>query len=107
MVTREKSGGSGWQHLVVRYDGSGRAAGLSIFLNGLSVPLEVVRDSLSGTIDSSEPLRIGRRDEGLGYYGLLDEFHWLPQGLSEAEVGAWFRNERLRGILERPASERT
>lgn len=107
VVTREKSGGSGWQQLVVRYDGSGRAAGLSIFLNGLSVPLEVVRDSLSGTIDSSEPLRIGRRDEGLGYYGLLDEFHWLPQGLSEAEVGAWFRNERLRGILERPASERT
>lgn len=107
VVTREKQAGTGWQHLVVRWDGSGRATGLSIALNGVFVPLEIVRDSLSGTVVCAEPLRIGRRDEGLGFYGLLDEFRWVPQVMSDSQVSDWFRDERLRGILERRPADRT
>ncbi len=104
---REKLPPSGWQHLAVRYDGSATARGVSIFLNGRQVPVEILRDSLDGSVATAEPLRIGRRDEGLGYYGLLDQFRWLPAALSDAQLSEWSRTERLRGILERSVTDRT
>ena len=107
VAAREKSLSAGWQHLAIRYDGSGRAGGVAIWLNGRRIPLEVQRDTLSGTISTAEPLRIGRRDEGLGFYGLLDEFHWLPVALTDDQLAEWSRQERLRGILARPVAERS
>jgi len=107
LVTRDRLSAKEWHHAVVRHDGSGRAAGITLFVDGSAVPVEVHRDDLRGTIATAEPLRIGRRDEGLGFHGSLDEFRWLPGVLDDEAVDAWCRGERLRGILERPAAERT
>ena len=95
-----------WHHVVVRYDGSRRANGLTLFVNGQTAPVEIRRDDLTGSIATTEPLRIGRRDEGLGFYGSLDELRWLPAALSDEAVVNWYRGERIRGLLERPADKR-
>jgi hypothetical protein len=107
IVTRDRLPTKIWHHVVVRHDGSARAGGVAVFVDGDSVPVEILRDDLQGTIATAEPLRIGRRDEGLGFYGELDEFRWLPAALSDAAIADWFRGERLRGILERPADTRS
>jgi hypothetical protein len=107
VAAAEKVVNAGWQHLAIRYDGSGKAAGVAIWLNGIPVQLQIQRDALSGSISTAEPLRIGRSDEGRGYYGLLDEFHWLPFAVADEQLAEWSRQERLRGILERPVAERS
>ena len=95
-----------WHHVVVSYDGSQTAAGLQVFLNGLPADVDVHRDSLSGTISGDRPMLIGRRDSGLGLYGVLDELRILQRSVTAEEVAQWTRGERIRGILEIPKASR-
>lgn len=97
-----------WHHVVVTYDGSRSAEGLCVLVDGISRDLEVQRDTLgskgsrtssAGSCATREPLRIGRRDSGLGYYGMLDELHIFQRVFPEEIVVGWYRGERLRGIL--------
>src|SRR5262249_48766273 len=36
-----------WTHLAVTYDGSSRAAGIRLYINGVAVELDVIRDRLT------------------------------------------------------------
>jgi hypothetical protein len=94
-----------WHHLAVSYDGSRKASGLSIFMDGVLAQLEVRLDSLSGTLKTTEPLRVGRRDINLGFYGALDELCILPRAVSSTIE--WQRGERLRGILMQRSNQRS
>lgn len=88
-----------WHHVVVTYDGSRSADGLWILVNGIPCKVNVERDTLRGSCANKEPLRIGRRDSGLGCYGVLDELRILRHQVSDKAVADWYRGERLRGIL--------
>ncbi|MGE0607816.1 MAG: DUF1553 domain-containing protein [Pirellulales bacterium] len=107
LVTRHAVSSQQWHQLVVAYDGSRQAAGLLLYIDGQPAAVDIRRDALSGTIHTSQPLRIGRRDEGLGYYGLLDEPRILAAAISPAEAAGWYRGERLRGVLEIAADQRS
>jgi Protein of unknown function (DUF1553)/Protein of unknown function (DUF1549)/Concanavalin A-like lectin/glucanases superfamily/Planctomycete cytochrome C len=96
-----------WHQIVVTYDGSKKAKGLSVCLDSLPATLEVRRDSLSGSIKNREPMRIGRRDSGLGFYGLIDEVRLLTTALDPKEVHDWFWGDRIRGIVETEAVKRS
>jgi hypothetical protein len=51
-----------WHHVAIAYDGSGKASGVRIILNGVEQTAKNVEvDSLSKTIKTSVPLRIGSR----------------------------------------------
>lgn len=106
IATVEAMGSGNWHHLVVTYDGSRRAKGLRVWFDGAPTSLEIRRDNLVGTISNSEPLRLGRRDSGLGYYGLIDEVRLVPGALGEEAVRDWGRGERIRGIVETPLEKR-
>ncbi len=98
-ATRDATSSKDWHHVVVSYDGSRKAAGLHVLLDGRAAALTINRDTLSGSIANAEPLRIGRRDAGLGFHGLLDELRVLPRAVPEAEAMAWFESERVHGAL--------
>jgi hypothetical protein len=107
VITRDAARRSGdWQQLIVTYDGSGKAAGVGVYIDGERAPLNIVRDALSGPFDTSEPLRIGRRDSGLGFYGQLDELRLLERAVNEKEAKAWYWSDRLHGPLELAAGKR-
>jgi len=106
-ATRDPLPTGKWHHLIVSYDGSRTAAGLRVITNGQESPLLVHRDSLAGTLQCGEPLRIGRRDSGLGFYGLLDEFRVLPRAVTVSEATGWADSEQLCDVLARPAAERS
>jgi len=51
-----------WQHISFTYDGSGKASGVKIFLNGVQAQTRVLSDSLKGsTIRTSAPMLLGMR----------------------------------------------
>ena len=61
-----------WQHVMVTYDGSGKAAGISIYVGGQPQQVEVVHDQLTGSIKTDKPLQLGRRGGEAGFRGMLD-----------------------------------
>ncbi len=106
IATREPVTAKQWHHVAISHDGTRTAAGLLVFVDGAAVPLDVRRDALTDTISTRQPLRLGRRDDGLGYYGLLDEVRIVSRTLSPETIADWKRGEQLRGILETPAEKR-
>jgi mono/diheme cytochrome c family protein len=96
-----------WHHLAVTYDGSQRAAGLEIYVDGQRQKLRIQQDSLTGSLRSNQPLRLGRRDSGLGYYGQLDEVRGYQRVLTPQEIAELHRGDRLRSIVRTPQPQRT
>jgi len=86
-----------WSRLVVTYDGSSRATGIRLYLNGAPLDTDVVRDHLYKDIsygpgdNSSDkhPLTIGARFRDSGFKnGLLDDLQVFDTCLTAAEVAS-------------------
>jgi hypothetical protein len=79
-----------WTQLTVTYDGSSRASGVRIYLNGELAELDVVRDGLFKDITyGSEPdLAIGYRFRDNGFKGgMVDEFQVFNRAVTSLEAG--------------------
>jgi len=91
-----------WHHLAVTYDGSMRAAGVKLFLDGAEVPVNRERDSLEGTIASPVPLRLGQRERGDQLDGVaLQDVRLYRRLLDPAEAAALAAAPRLSELLAR------
>jgi hypothetical protein len=86
-----------WTHLAVTYDGSSRASGLRIYVNGRPAAAEVVRDLLTRDIQhraewgdgevGSISLTLGARFRDNGFrHGRLDDFQVFDLALTPGEV---------------------
>jgi hypothetical protein len=78
-----------WVHVAVTSDGSGRAAGLEIFLNGHPAATDVVHDQLSREITGGggDTITIGERFRDHGFKdGLVDDFRLFDRVLSPLEL---------------------
>lgn len=75
-----------WLHVLATYDGSGKAGGLKIFVNGRQRDLEVQQDKLEGSIQTDEPVRIGARPKQFAFLGLLDEIRFYDRALATEEA---------------------
>lgn len=107
VVAQQKFSGKQWRQLVITYDGSSRAAGLKVYIDGQLSPVVVRRDSLTGSVASVEPWRIAWKGSGIGFEGSLDELRLFDRALSADEVEALHWHEFLAGTLATPRNERT
>lgn len=99
VVAKDKFSGGQWRHLVITYDGSSKAAGLKVYVDGKLSEVDVRRDSLSGSIASKEPWRIGWKGTGIGFEGDVDEFRLFDRAITAEEVGTLYWREFLEGTL--------
>ena len=63
VTSTERLTASRWQHVVISYDGSSKAEGVKIYIDGREVGKNVAKNTLTETIRTAVPLRIGRRHE--------------------------------------------
>jgi hypothetical protein len=84
--TRERLRYGDWSHVAVTWDGSGRAAGLRVYVNGQPADVEVVRDALGGTMAAQAPLRVGNKTTGKAYLGSLDDLRLYSRALTADDV---------------------
>ncbi len=82
-----------WVQVTLTYDGSSRAAGARIYVEGKPAATEVVRDKLGGDItydrEKEPPLLIGYRFRDNGFKGgAVDELRMFARELSPLEVAA-------------------
>ena len=87
--TKEEFPVGSWHHVALTYDGSSRASGLRLYVDGEPANLEVVRDKLTRGITGggSDTLVIGERMRDSGFKnGLVDDFRVYDVTLSDAAV---------------------
>ncbi|MEM7697605.1 MAG: DUF1553 domain-containing protein [Verrucomicrobiota bacterium] len=97
-----------WHHVVVSYDGSLKAAGLTIYIDGEQVVATVEADTLTSTIEPGEkiPLRLGARHKGSEVNARVDDIRIYRRALSATEVAA-AKLDPINGLLVRPREQLT
>ena len=77
-----------WLHVLATYDGSGKAAGVKLYVNGVLRELKTENDTLTNTISNNEPLRIGARSGESMLKGLVDEVRIYDRVVSAEDARA-------------------
>ncbi len=95
-----------WYHVFVTYDGSSKASGLTIYVDGEPVPTLVVADTLDGTIQTDAPLVVGSRHGKQFMSGWLDDIRVYKRKLSEIDVRAIY-DASIAKILGSSEAERS
>ncbi|APZ96102.1 DUF1553 domain-containing protein [Fuerstiella marisgermanici] len=105
--TKNKLKPDEWQHVFVTYDGSGKASGVKIYVDGKPQEWTIEQDGLAGTIKSKGPFYLGRRNGGSHFNGLIDDVRVYARSLAEAEVAAISGNDVVTPLLAKAAAERS
>ena len=97
---------AGWSYLTVTYDGSMRAHGLKIFLNGRPALTKVIKDSLRRDYQIGSALNFGARSRDFGMRGgLLDEIRIFRRAVTEAEAAQLHDGKTLEELLKKADRE--
>ncbi len=99
-----------WTHVVVTSDGSSRAAGLAMFIDGRAADIEVVRDHLTKQIGGGggDNIALGARFRDHGFtHGSIDDFRIFTRELSPLEALAAFAPDKAGLLLSRSVKDLT
>ncbi|MAS79278.1 MAG: hypothetical protein CMI25_02555 [Opitutae bacterium] len=108
VVGKKKIAAKKWQHVFITYDGSGRAAGTRVYLNGEKLDHTVEADGLTATIATDKPLRLGRRFSTSITNGVeIDDVRFYDRELTSIEVQSLFGSDLITPLLALAASDRT
>lgn len=89
-----------WVHVVATYDGSSRAAGLRLHLDGRPAEVDTVRDALDGPL-ASHTLEVGSRSRGVGFRsGAMDELRAWRSALTPLQARLVARDDGLEVDLD-------
>ena len=105
--TKETLEPTQWTHVFVTYDGSGRASGVRIYLNGVGQPVDVIHDALTGSIRTNWHLHIGRRNSSTYFPGVIDDVRIYGRSLTAAEVSTLAQTNPAAAILATARQDRT
>ncbi len=84
-------------HIAITYDGSGKAAGLKLYVNGVLAKSSVKKDNLAGSIRTKTPFSIGRRGESsVLFHGHIDDLCIYQRALSALEISAVTTSETYK-----------
>ena len=96
-----------WTHVFATYDGSSKAEGFKLYIDGKRVDVEITNNLLTASPKTTKPLRIGRRTNGAPFRGLIDEVRLYDRELTADEVLAVAESDSLRDLLAIAPDKRT
>ena len=82
-----------WSHIALVYDGSSKAQGIRLFVNGEEVPLKIELDDLEKSFAVETPLRLACKSRGFTFFGAVTDLRFyetqleLPQVFKVIELG--------------------
>jgi hypothetical protein len=107
VVTRDQVPADQWVHVAVTYDGSNKAAGVHVYVNGQPQPTNVQSDTLSASIRTTVPLKIGQRNKTSPLSGAsIQDVRIYARRLGDGEVASLSRSA-LTAIVAEPPEKRT
>ncbi len=97
-----------WHHVFATYDGSSKAAGVKVYLDGKPLEMTAGNDTLSLSIRAAVPLYIGGRATTARLTGRVDDVRIYDRVLTPEEVAQLGGSRALaRGAVQREAKDRT
>ncbi len=76
-----------WTHVAIVSDGSGKASGITLYLNGEPAAVDLVKDSLTGETTSTAEVLIGNKEpDSRPFSGNLDDLRFYNRALAATEV---------------------
>src|SRR5581483_4674268 len=91
----------------LNYDGSGKAAGLELWIDGKRAQTDVLHDALAGAVSNDAPLEIGDEQFGPRFRGQIDDLRLYSRTLKPAEIEILAHDEPLRALLAKLPSNRS
>ncbi|MEM9589042.1 MAG: DUF1553 domain-containing protein, partial [Planctomycetota bacterium] len=97
-----------WQHFAVTYDGSGKAAGVTLYVDGKRQDTVLEKNSLkpNASFETSTPLVIGRRSKGAAFDGQVQDFRLFQRLIPKSLVTSLAKLPQIQAVLSLKASER-
>ncbi len=90
----------GWHHIGVTYDGTRRASGIAVYVDGRKLRLRVLHDFLNQSFTSDQPLRLGAGHAP--FRGLIDELRIYQRQLTAEEVAALATPQPIQELAQLP-----
>jgi hypothetical protein len=89
-----------WTHVFITYDGSAKASGVKIYINGELQGTTVQADKLSGSIRTTVPFKIGQRNTTSPLDGVaIQDVRIYNRVLSQEEIQSLGRDARSAYLL--------
>ncbi|HUG20543.1 MAG TPA: DUF1553 domain-containing protein [Planctomycetaceae bacterium] len=108
VVSKEQIPANKWVHVAFTYDGSAKAAGVKVYIDGKQQQTNVQADSLKGSIKTTVPFKIGQRNTSDPISGIaLQDLRIYTRALALADVESLSGLARYAGIVAKPADQRT
>jgi len=86
VTTKKKLEPGKWQHVFAVYDGSGKAAGVKIYVNGEEWEWAIEQDRLKDTIKTEKTLLVGSRHPASRIKARVDDIQIFNRALKQTEV---------------------
>ncbi len=97
-----------WDHLFFTYDGSGKAAGVKLYVNGAPVATKIISDTLNRkSMRTAAPLQLGRKspDEQPARDTRYQDIRLYARSLTTEEAKRLPFEDYVAEVTSRPASE--
>jgi mono/diheme cytochrome c family protein len=97
-----------WSHVFVTYDGSAKAGGVKVYINGRLQPTTVHADALKGTIRTTVPLKVAQRHNASRLDGVsVRDLRVYNRPLPADEVDRLAGGSRAAWLAGRPGNKRS
>jgi len=98
-----------WQHLAVVYDGSSKAEGISIYVDGKKVRTKATKDALNDSIKTDSPFRLGHRNakSAVAEKTGLQDVRVFAIALSREQLDSVATNARVAYLASKIAKSRS
>ena len=97
-----------WSHVFVTYDGSGKASGVKIYVNGQPQGVSVFIDKLTGSIKTTVPLTLAQRTPGSRLdNAVIQDLRIYAGALPPEQVASLATSTRAAYLASKPADKRT
>ncbi len=108
VVSNTQAPANEWAHVAFTYDGSGKAAGVKIYLNGQAQAVGVQADALKNSIKTEVPFKIGSRHTSQFVSNLaIQDVRIYKRTLAPEELESLARSSKYATILAKAADQRT
>lgn len=97
-----------WTHVLLTYDGSGKAGGVKVYVNGLPQGVQVQKDQLKSTIRTGVPLKVAQRSTQSRLNDVsIQDLRIYARTLAPQEVGQIVTGTRIAYLATKPADQRS
>ncbi|HET6424183.1 MAG TPA: DUF1553 domain-containing protein, partial [Planctomycetaceae bacterium] len=108
VVSKNQVKANEWAHVLITYDGSMKAAGAKVYINGELQQTNVQADGLKNTTKTEVPFKLGQRHHNQALPGVtINDVRIYNRVLTDAEAAALAKTSRYAGLLAKAADQRS